>query len=305
MSVAQGQNGTRERHRIAPGRNEGRRAVFSKLPGAVLRAALVVILITLPSTFIPHASADGTLVTLLIAISAATFIFVEYAAISPSFVEFRSAPPLNRLRFGALFLCVLMLSLIAQVGPDSPAISKLFYLLAANAGHMMDMPYSPVRNLLMLLPDSASARSVEVVRTYAGLAYLLSIVSVSIFIILLRMRRWPKRRESFNVWVNLPRFDPTASGDVVARLNRDSTINAILGFLLPFLIPAVLKFVSLFTGPFMFSDPLTMIWMVTIWAFLPASLLMRGVALNRVAGLIYKERKRAYKRAVEDGMLPA
>ena len=58
-------------------------------------------------------------------------------------------------------------------------------------------------------------------------------------------------------------------------------------------------------GPFVLRDTHTTIWLVTAWAFLPASLLMRGVALNRVAGLIYKKRKRAYKKAVAEGMLPA
>ena len=91
----------------------------------------------------------------------------------------------------------------------------------------------------------------------------------------------------------------------MARLNRDTTVNVILGFLLPFLAPVVLKFMSLLTGPIVLDELHTMIWVVAIWAFGPASILMRGIALNRVAALIHKERKRAYKQAVSDGMLPA
>ena len=121
---------------------------------------------------------------------------------------------------------------------------------------------------------------------------------------MLRMKRWPKRNGTFNVWINLPTFDPTVGGDVVVRLNRDSQINLILGFLLPFVIPAVIKLISIFVSPVSLNDPQTLIWVITAWAFLPASLLMRGVALSRVAQMIHRQRKEAYAKAVAEGMLP-
>lgn len=279
--------------------------MISKLPGAILRASLVVILITLPSLVVPQYGSDGLIVMLLVAFSAAVFVLVEYAALSPSFVEFRSAPPLNRLRFAAFFLCVYVLSLIGLSGISTNAMARLVGLVAGHMGEFTDMPFSPVRNFLMVLPDDMPRQQSQLLRDFAGMAYLMSLLMVGIFLVLLQMRRWPKRRESFNVWINLPRFDPTASGDVVARLNRDSTVNVILGFLLPFLAPVVLKFMSLLTGPIVLDELHTMIWVVAIWAFGPASILMRGIALNRVAALIHKERKRAYKQAVSDGMLPA
>ena len=62
-------------------------------------------------------------------------------------------------------------------------------------------------------------------------------ITLSIFVVLLKFYNWPSRSGAFNVWVNLPTFDPTAGGDVVDRLDRDARINIALGFLLPFLIP--------------------------------------------------------------------
>ncbi|MDG0989566.1 MAG: hypothetical protein P8O85_07530 [Yoonia sp.] len=91
---------------------------------------------------------------------------------------------------------------------------------------------------------------------------------------------------------------------VVTRLNRDSQINLILGFLLPFLVPALLKIIALTIALFSLSDPHRLIWALSAWAFLPASLLMRGGALNRVAQMIYVKRKRAYAKAAADGLLP-
>ena len=81
------------------------------------------------------------------------------------------------------------------------------------------------------------------------------------------------------------------------RLKRDSHVNVALGFLLPFLIPAVLKAASAYVTPLSPVDPQTLIWTMAAWSFLPASLIMRGVALMRIAVLIEEKRRRAYAQA--------
>jgi len=279
--------------------------VFSRLPGALFRAFLVVLLIVVPSVFLPLASSDGSLVVLLIAMCAAFFTLVEYAGASPSIVEFRDAPPFNRIRFFALFITVGILSVVLSDAVQTNLAAQLLEVLGYRIGESMDFPFSPVRLLVLMMPPDTNAATIEALRMSGGLAYLISLLSIAIFVIMLRLKRWPRRSGTFNVWVNLPRFDPTAGGDVVARLNKDSGVNLILGFLLPFVIPAVVKLVTLFGGSVNISNPQTMLWMITAWAFLPASLVMRGVALNRVAQLIHTQRKKAYAQAVSDGMLPA
>ena len=169
--------------------------MISKLPGAILRASLVVILITLPSLVVPQYGSDGLIVMLLVAFSAAVFVLVEYAALSPSFVEFRSAPPLNRLRFAAFFLCVYVLSLIGLSGISTNAMARLVGLVAGHMGEFTDMPFSPVRNFLMVLPDDMPRQQSQLLRDFAGMAYLMSLLMVGIFLVLLQMRRWPKRRK--------------------------------------------------------------------------------------------------------------
>lgn len=279
--------------------------MISRLPGALFRAFLVVLLIVAPSVLMPLSSADGSMVVLLIAMCAAFFTLVEYLGTSPSIVEFRDAPPFNRIRFAALFLTVLVLSFVLNQTGQASLVTQFLQLLGERIGQSMDFPFSPVRLLVLMMPAGTDPATLEALRISGGLAYLSSLISIAIFVIMLRMKRWPRRSGTFNVWVNLPRFDPTAGGDVVTRLNRDSGVNLILGFLLPFMIPAVVKVVSLLGGTVNLSDPQTMVWMISAWAFLPASLLMRGVALSRVAQLIHKQRKKAYAQAVSDGMLPA
>jgi len=302
---AQGQNGTMARQSTVTGRNEGENAVLSRLPGAILRAMLVVLLIVMPSAMLPMNVVDSSLTVMMIAFFAALFTLVEYLAASPSVVEFRSAPPFNRVRFIALFVTIFLLSLMMSNPNNGDTLTRLIQVIGERVGTSIDFPYSPVRLFLLMMPADTNADTLMQMRSAAGLSYLISLISLAVFVVLLRMKRWPKRYGSFNVWVNLPRFDPTAGGDVVARLNRDSSVNLILGFLLPFLIPAIIKIVFLFGGNFSLDDPQTLIWAVAAWAFLPASLLMRGVALSRVAQLIYIQRKRAYAQAVADGALPA
>lgn len=270
-----------------------------------MRAAFVVLLISTPSILLHSASEDGAQVVALLSLFAALFTLVEYSAASPSIIEFRQAPPFNRVRFGALFITVVTLSFILNNDYVEGSIGHLVYLLGDRLGYAVDFPYSPVRLLVLMMPAGTDPEVLHNLRTAAGFSYLISLTSIAVFVVMLRMKRWPKRNGTFNVWVNLPTFDPTAGGDVVDRLNRDSQINLILGFLLPFLIPAFVKLTSLFVMSISLDNTQTLIWMVTAWAFLPASLLMRGVALSRVAQMIHKQRKRAYAKAVADGLVAA
>jgi len=82
--------------------------VFLRLPAAIVRAILVVMLVVMPSALLVGSGNDATQVVVLVAIFAALFTLVEYCAASPSLVEFRDAPPFNRMRFSALFAMVFL-----------------------------------------------------------------------------------------------------------------------------------------------------------------------------------------------------
>jgi hypothetical protein len=259
-------------------------------------------MIVTPSALLSDAGFDTIQVVTLVALFAAIFTIAEYSTASPSLVEFRDAPPFNRVRFSALFGSVFALSIIFRGAEDPSTFTQFFQVIGERIGASIDFPYSPVRLMIVMMPDNTDAATLTSLRTAAGLSYFISLISLAVFVVLLHRNRWPRRNGQFNVWVNLPTFDPTAGGDVGERLNRDSQVNLILGFLLPFMIPAVLKFTGNIISPLSFQDPQTLIWAVTAWAFLPASLLMRGVALNRVAQMIYMQRKKAYAAAVKKGM---
>lgn len=267
--------------------------MISRLAYAALRAFLVVILISIPSLMLPGTSTDTAQIIALVAIFGAVLTVIEYTSAYPSLVEFRDAPPFNRIRFFSLLVTVLLLSIILRGEYGQTSLTLFLQAVGAVIGRVIDFPYSPVRLVVLMLPPDASAMHISQVRTAAGMAYLISLATLAIFIIVLRIQRWPLANGSFNVWVNLPTFDPTTGGDVVERLERDARFNIALGFLLPFLTPAAVKAAAAVFGAVSLENPHTLIWTVAAWAFLPTSLFMRGIAMGRVANMIADKRKRA------------
>ena len=275
--------------------------MLARLPAASVRAALVLILVLTPAALLDGMTRDGLQVLALVAFFAAAFTLTEYLAVSPSLVEFRSAPPFNRARFSALFAIVLSVAMIFR-GSEIPSPATDFVQqTGAQMAVALDFPYSPVRLMVQAMPDGASIEQVDLLRSAAGVSYLIALISVIGFVVLLRLQRWPRRDVPFNVWVNLPQFDPTAGGDVVKRLQRDGRINVILGVFLPFLVPVVLQWVTSIGALINLGNPQTLIWIVATWAFLPASILMRGVALTRVGDMIVMQRDKARLRGGVSG----
>ena len=156
-----------------------------------------------------------------------------------------------------------------------------------------------------MMPQNTDPALVDSVRIAAGISYLVSLIAMFIFVTMVRVFGWPARRGAFNVWINLPLFDPTAGGDVLHRLKRDAGLNIVLGVLLPFLIPAVVKATSSFINPLSLENPQTLIWTMTAWAFLPTSMIMRGIAMGRIAELIEEKRNRAYSNSEQAGLQTA
>ncbi|MGX0877307.1 hypothetical protein ACSSV4_001995 [Roseovarius sp. MBR-154] len=291
---ARDKNGTRPRRRIAVGQGGRERAVFSHVPGALARAICIALLVATPALLMPSTAPDTAQIVIVLSFIAGFMTFIEYYGEYPSIIEFRFAPPFNRIRFLALATILITLSLILR-GQDEPTASTMFLThFAQGLGEAVDFPYSPVRLMVLMMPAEADAALVATVRMAAGVAYTVSLAMMVVFLTLVRLLGWPARAGAFNVWINLPLFDPTGGGDVLYRLRRDAGLNVVLGALLPFLIPAAVSAASNMIAPISIANPQTLIWTMTAWAFLPASLLVRGIAMSRIADMIEDKRRRAY-----------
>ncbi|WP_298562379.1 hypothetical protein [uncultured Aliiroseovarius sp.] len=264
-----------------------------RLFGAILRAGLMVMLVATPSVLVPGVSAEGGQVVAILALAAAALTTFEYATTYPSIVEFRNAPPFNRIRFLSLFASILCLSIIARSQTDPSIAVEFLTSIGILIGQAIDFPYSPVHAVVSILPADAPFKDLVQLRAFAGMSYLISLLSVAVFLIALRLTNWPFfRQETFNLWVNLPTFSPTRSGDIVRRLKRDARWNIALGFLLPFLTPMIVVETAALFDTFESIETQTIIWTVAAWAFLPASLFMRGIAMQRVAIMISAVREK-------------
>ncbi|MGB7319134.1 MAG: hypothetical protein WBC85_14315 [Planktotalea sp.] len=255
------------------------------------------LLVATPTLILSGSTGEGSQLVVFFGALAGLFTFTEYFFKYPSIVEFRFAAPFNRHRFVTIFAMVILITLVCKgvFAPTSLTLTVKHW--GDLLGRAIDVPYSPVRLVVLMLHDNASVELVEIVRTAAGLAYSISLLSLVIFVLLVRVAKWPSNSGAFNVWVNLPLFDPTGGGDVLIRLKRDANINIIFGFLLPFLIPAVVKTATDLVGNLSMDDPQTLIWTMSAWAFLPASMIMRGMAMGRVAEMIEEKRRRAYAQS--------
>jgi hypothetical protein len=273
-----------------------------RLTGALVRAFLVVVLVATPSLIMPTVSVDAQQTVSLAALLLAALVFVEYASAYPGLIEFRSAPPFNRIRFVSLLATLIVLSLLVRDGVAPDAITLAVRQIGEAVGRAIDFPYSPVRLMTIALAAQQGPAEIDTIRVAAGLSYLISLVMLAVFVVVLRAFGWPGRGGSFNVWINLPTFDPTAGGDVVTRLERDARINIALGFLLPFLAPVAIQAVATGVAPVSLQAPHMMIWVMAAWSFLPASLFMRGIAMGRIAEML--ERKRQSRGLAEGRLAP-
>lgn len=266
--------------------------MITRLVGALVRAIMIVVVILTPSLIIPGTSAVDAQMVTLVALAFAMVVAFEYGAKYPGLIEFRDAPPFNRIRVVALFLMLFGLSVISVSDQDDSTLTVVISALGFLIGRALDFPYSPLRLVLDYLPQGVDITVAAQIQAMAGLAVLITLISLFLFSALIRLEHWPNRGSAFNVWVNLPTFEPTAGGDVVKRLTRDGQINVIFGIFAPFVIPVVTVMgANQLQVPILGSQQ-TMVWAVTVWMFLPLSLIMRGQAMLRIARMIRARRAR-------------
>ncbi len=296
------QVGTMSWHRTTSGQFEGKRAVFSNLTAALLRAFLVGLLLAIPSLMLPNTAADTAQIVVVLAILTSSLIFFEYYGRYPSILEFRFAAPYNRLKFIILLTTILSLALICRGKTDPTGWTMLITNLGSRLGHFVDLPYSPVRQIILIMPTEMDAAMLTSVRIAAGISYTISMIMLAVVFVMVRFYDWPVRKGAFNVWVNLPLFDPTRGGDIVYRLKRDASVNIVLGISLPFCIPLIIQTMTGLVNLMSLGNSQTLIWAMVAWAYLPTSMVMRGIAMARIAELIGQKRKHVYAQAEAAGL---
>ena len=88
--------------------------MIAKIAGALVRSVLVALIVATPSLIVPDPTGGSSEVIALVALCFGAFVFIEYVSSYPSLLEFRDAPPFNRVRFLSLAITVLMVSVICR-----------------------------------------------------------------------------------------------------------------------------------------------------------------------------------------------
>lgn len=270
-----------------------------------MRATLVATTVAAPSLLLTGSALDAPEIIVFIAFLAGVFVFAEYNTAVPSILEFRDAPPLNRLRFLSFSLTVIALTMISKHVVFPTTLTGHIASIGDALGQFLDFPYSPVRLVTSIVSSDAAPVVMQSVRSSAAMAYVISVVAVALFLLAVRVKGWPTRNGAFNVWTNLPLFDPTAGRDVVDRLNSEARLHIIVGIVMPFVLPALLLVSTRVLEPIALSDPFVLIWTISAWAIVPTYVIMRGIAFARVASLIEEKRRRAYAMAEAEGVQTA
>ena len=278
--------------------------MLSKFVGAFLRAAIVVLVVSMPSLVLTGTTPEGAELVVLLALVLAAFTAIEYPSSYPALIEFRDAPPFNRLRLLSLTLILFVLSMVASGVHDSSLVLVL-NAIGLLFGQVLEYPGSPLAAVIHHLPTQSPFMTPVQVKVMAGLAIFITLSALSIFAILLRTQKWPDPGRAFNVWINLPTFDPTAGGDVINRLIRDARVNAILGFTITFILPTAGLMISDHLGIRILTSSHGLVWGIALWMFLPLSLFMRALAMARIAAMIRVHRARLTAGINMDGAQPA
>ncbi len=245
--------------------------MIGRVFGTALRALLVAALVLAPALLLPP-PAETAQILVLFALIAGGLTALEYGARHPGLVEFRHAPPYNRLRFAALAGLVMALPLVLLAPGWLSAPGRW---VAAVLG----LPGSPLHLLLALFAPADRAA----LEAAAGLGVIWAAALVCLFLWLARRRGWPGRRRAFNLWVNLPSHDAAAGRDVASRLDRGAQASLILVPVWLVGWPLVLTGLDRLLAPLSGAEPQTQAWLLAAWLFVPTSLLMRAIALSQVA----------------------
>ena len=132
---------------------------------------MVALAIATPALMLSGSAADTPEIIVFIAFLAALFVFAEYNTVFPSVLEFRDAPPLNRMKFLAFALTVATIAIILPtdlIDTDQMAMVLLEILATLVATDLLtttpvpaapvptdDAPAAPVAtNVSAVLPRS-------------------------------------------------------------------------------------------------------------------------------------------------------
>lgn len=258
---------------------------MTRLFKALIRALILAVVIAAPSFILPDIPNVARELTLIIAGIIAAFALFEYASKTPGFVDFRFAPPYNRFRVGILAALAIGLAILVRASVKGNA--EILDLADQTMPYTITLN-SPVEFALRQIAGFQTSASVVLLTQVFSSAFFISVSLTGFMTLLLWVFKWPFGRTTFNLWANLPTFAPAEVSRTGRRLLRDGWLNIILGVALFYITPFAFPLIQNRFGPDLFGDSHSLVWVATIWAFLPALLFIRGASLIKISRILAK-----------------
>jgi hypothetical protein len=240
---------------------------------AAVRAGLVGAAALAPSLVLDAGTAAGA----VIAAAAALAVLFEYGARTPALLDFRFAPPVNRLRFAVV--CAVLASVTLAVAQREAGGGGLGALAAA----LTDFPFSPARMAADAFTRPSAPQPDAAVQAAAGVAMIVGGLGAALGAAWIWRGPWPGPPGRFDAMTNLPTFEPAVGPDAARRLSRLGGLVILTALAAPLALLVLARFAVAIMDPELFQAPLALVWSATIWAALPATLLLRGVAILKLA----------------------
>ena len=257
--------------------------MLTRLAGASVRAVLVAMTVAIPAVMLPDVSPNSAELSVLLAVIAAAFVVFEYGFSTPSLIEFRFAAPYNRLRFAVLAVLIVTLVLAFRSTVEHTTGTAIVVSFANASYDFWDFSISPLRSFMALAADSGP-QSREVLAQASALGLTIGAIGAVLPGFLVWIFGWPLGRDHFNIWMNMPTF--SVGNDAAGKLRKAASVSVVFALSFPYLAPqASLAFLGPL-GPISASNSQFLVWIIAIWAFVPAALLLRAVALWKIASMI-------------------
>ncbi|WP_316013780.1 hypothetical protein [Roseobacter sp. HKCCA0434] len=263
--------------------------MLARLVTGLSRAFLVLVFVALPAFLLPESSRTGQEISLIIGALFALFTMFEYASSHPGLIDFRFAPPYNRFRFLTFAVLVTALVFLCRADAGEDAFSADLIALTDRLVTALNVPLSPVVLADGLIAGGPGGLNPLVARATA-LSLTVALISAVFFSAYIWLLRWPAERDSFNLWVNLPTFDPSVGQDISWRLQRAGWMNVLVALALPYTTISIASRGGGWFDPEALGNYQSLVWGCVFWAFTPVVLINRGSAMLKIAWLIDKAR---------------
>lgn len=256
--------------------------MFFRLAGATVRAVCVAILVMLPAFLLSGTTQSTVEFTRILATIAAVFVIYEYGFLSPSVIEFRYAAPYNRIRITLLLVLVMVPSYLISSTLDGREINSLLPLVGGSALAVVDFAYSPITIVANTVSGNDAALR-ETVAQAIALNILITLSCVLAFCAAVFANVWRFGGENFNMWLNMPTYKSYDASNLQERLINSAFASFLVACLIPLFGPTLADVTMVWFSEDGELAPITMVWLIALWTYLPATYLMRAAALLKVA----------------------